>query len=393
MFIGRSIEEKIKYLGTKFPVITLTGIRQCGKSTLLRRCFPEYRYVSLEDLDIRQLVKDDPRGFLQNFGSKIIIDEAQYAPHLFSYIQTIVDKKNESGMYILSGSQNFLLMDAISQSLAGRTAILRLSTFSITELKKQNKLPELNDWLFTGGFPRIYDKAILPVDFFPHYMQTYIERDVRSLRNINNLSLFIRFIKLCAARTGQILNLNSLANQADITVNTAKSWLSILESSYVIYLLKPYYKNFNKRLIKSPKLYFHDTGLICALLNLSNKEQLSTHYLRGEIFENMVINEFIKNKLAEGKVPELYFWRDSNHNEIDLLFEQNGNIHAAEIKSAATLNSRFLIALKHFQTISQINKQNLYVVYGGDMDYQTSDGTFISWKHTHKLCEYINNND
>jgi len=381
MFINRDIEDKLKYLTQKFPVISLTGIRQCGKSTLLRKCFPDYRYVSLEDLDIRQLAKDDPRGFLQNFGTKIIIDEAQNAPHLFSYIQTIVDEKNESGMYILSGSQNFLLMENISQSLAGRTSILRLSTFSVAELQKQKLLPELNDWLFTGGFPRIYDKEILPADFYPSYIQTYIERDVRSLRNINDLSQFMRFIKLCAARTGQILNLNSLANEAEITVNTAKSWLSILESSYVIYFLRPYYKNFNKRLIKSPKLYFHDTGLICALLNLSNQDQLSTHYLRGEIFENMVINEFVKKSLAEGKEPEIYFWRDSNQNEIDLLFEQNGVLNAIEIKSAATLNNRFLGYLKHFQTVSQIQKLNLFVVYGGDMNYKTSDGSFISWKN------------
>ena len=381
MFIKRDLEEKLLYLATKFPVITVTGTRQCGKSTLLRSCFPTYKYVTLEDLDMRQLAKDDPRGFLNNFANQTIIDEAQYVPQLFSYIQTIVDSKNETGMFILSGSQNFLLMENITQSLAGRTAILKLATFSVSELSKAAKLKELNNWLFTGGYPRIYDKEIHPTDFFPSYIQTYIERDVRLLRNITDLGLFIRFVKLCAARTGQLLNIASLANEAEITIPTANAWLSILESSYVIYLLKPYYKNFNKRLVKSPKLYFYDTGLVSSLLGIVSSEQFSTHYLRGEIFENMVINEYVKQQFSKGKEPSFYFWRDSNQNEVDLLIENGEDLEVFEIKSSATINSKFFNSLKRFQSISNISTDKLSVVYGGDIDFQTDNGKFISWKN------------
>lgn len=382
MLIKRDLEDKLIYLATKFPVITLTGSRQCGKSTLLKACFPTYRYVTLEDLDMRELAKNDPRGFLQNFGNQLIIDEVQYVPQLFSYIQTVVDEVNEAGMFILSGSQNFLLMENITQSLAGRTAILKLSTFSVSELYHAKKLPDnLNNWLFTGGYPRIYDKEIEPTDYYPSYIQTYIERDVRLLRNINDLGLFIRFVKFCAARIGQLLNIASLANEAEITIPTANAWLSILESSYVIYLLKPYYKNFNKRLIKSPKLYFYDTGLVSSLLGLTSSDQLSTHYLRGEIFENMVINEYVKQKFSEGKELSFYFWRDSNQNEVDLLIENGENMKAYEIKSSATLNKKFLIGLKRFQSIANIATENLSVIYGGDIDFQTDNGKFISWKN------------
>jgi hypothetical protein len=382
MFIQRQLKEKLLYLATKYPVITLTGARQCGKSTLLKDCFPDYKYISLEDLDIRQIATNDPRGFLKNFGSKLIIDEAQYVPTLFSYIQTIVDTKNEPGMFILSGSQNFLLLESITQSLAGRTAVLRLNTFSIAELSSFNpQLLDLNKLLFTGGYPRIYDFDIQPTDFYPSYIQTYIERDIRVLRNINDLGKFIRFLKLCAARTGQLLNVASLANEAEITVPTVNAWLSILESSYIIYLLKPYYRNYNKRLIKSPKLYFHDTGLAASLLGLTSSEQLSTHYLRGELFENLVISEYIKSQYTIGVEPSIYFWRDSNQNEVDLLVEINTQLQAIEIKSSATINSSFFKTLKTFQSLSNINSEFISVVYGGDIDYQTENGRFVSWKN------------
>lgn len=382
MFIERQITSKIKQLADKFPVITLTGARQCGKSTLLRHSFPEYQYASLEDLDLRKMANEDPRGFLQNYQNKTIIDEAQYAPDLFSYIQTRVDDVNETGMYILSGSHNFLLMERITQSLAGRAGILKLTPFSIEELKKADKLPEdLNNWLFTGGYPRIYDKNIHPTDFFPSYIQTYLERDVRLLRNISDLSLFVRFLKLCAARIGQLLHISNLANECGINVNTAQAWISILEASYTIYQLKPYYKNFNKRLIKSSKLYFFDTGLAASLLGIENSQQLFTHYLRGELFENMIINEYIKSAYALGKEPQMYFWRDSNHNEIDLLIEKGTQLQAVEIKSAATLNSSFTDVLQKFKSIAGVSDDNLTVVYGGDMNFGTAKGKFISWKN------------
>ena len=379
--IERNIIDKIQYLLKKYPVVTITGTRQCGKSTLLRNGFPTMRYVSLEDPDLREFAIDDARGFLNNFGTPLIIDEAQYAPKLFSYIQTRIDSENQTGMYILSGSHNFLLMESISQSLAGRTAILKMAPFSISELTHANLLPELNEWLFTGGFPRIYDKQINPVDFFPSYFQTYIERDVRLLRNINDLSHFVRFVKLCAARIGQLLNINALANECEVSVQTINSWLSVLETSYVIYLLKPYHNNFNKRLVKSPKLYFCDTGLAASLLGMENARQMDTHYLRGELFENMVIMEFIKQEYAQGREPNISFWRDSNQNEIDLLVERGLDLQAYEIKSSATMKTDYFKGLNKFAALAQLPKESLHVVYGGDVNYLTSFGDLISWKN------------
>ena len=380
--IERSIEEKLLQMTTKFPVVTLTGTRQCGKSTLLRQRFNDFKYISLEDVDHRQFALEDPRGFLMNFGSPLVIDEAQYAPDLFSYIQTRVDEKNDSGMYILSGSHNFLLMERISQSLAGRTAILKMAPLSVTELKKTSMLPEnLNQWLMTGGFPRIYDKEIAPVDFFPNYIQTYLERDVRLLRNISDMSQFVRFLKLCAGRIAQLLNVASLATECGISVPTTNAWLSILETSYTIFMLKPYYKNFNKRLVKSPKLYFCDTGLAASLLGLENARQMETHYLRGELFENMVIAEFVKQAYAQGREPNLYFWRDSNNEEVDLLSEHGGNLECYEIKSAATMHTDHFSSLKTFAKQAGLDNDKLHVVYGGDQNIQTSNGDYISWKH------------
>lgn len=382
VMIERSIEEKLRQMTTKFPVVTLTGTRQCGKSTLLKQRFNDFKYISLEDLDRRQFAIEDPRGFLMNFGTPLIIDEAQYAPDLFSYIQTHVDEHNETGMYILSGSHNFLLMERIAQSLAGRTSVMKMAPLSVSELRHASILPEnLNDWLITGGYPRIYDKEIAPVDFFPNYIQTYLERDVRLLRNISDMSQFVRFLKLCAGRVAQLLNVASLATECGISVPTANAWLSILETSYTIFLLKPYYKNFNKRLVKSPKLYFCDTGLAASLLGLEDSRQMETHYMRGELFENMVINEFIKRAYAQGREPNLYFWRDSNNDEVDLLSEQGTNIECYEIKSAATMHSDHFSSLKTFAKQAQLDTTRLHVVYGGEQDIQTSNGSYISWRN------------
>jgi len=379
--IQRAVLKKLNDLKAKFPVVTVTGTRQCGKSTLLRT-LSGYEYVSLEDPDIREQASGDPRGFLGNFEHPLIIDEAQYAPKLFSYIQTRVDSDNRPGMYILSGSHNFLLMESISQSLAGRTAILKMAPFSTAELKAAGLLPgNVNDWLFTGGFPRIYDQEIAPSDFFPNYIQTYIERDVRLLRNIDSLSAFIRFLKLCAARIGQLLNVSSLANECDISVPTAKAWLSVLEASYVIFLLNPFYRNYNKRLVKSPKLYFCDTGLAASLLGLQNREQLETHYLHGGLFENMVIAECLKSHYAQGKEPQMYFWRDNNQNEVDLLVEDGISLNAYEVKSSATMNRSHFKGLKTFRAISGLSADAAAVIYGGEADFKTADGRYVSWKN------------
>jgi len=367
-------------MGNKFPIVTLTGPRQSGKSTLLKSILPDYNYVSMEDPDNRLIANEDPRGFLKTYPDKTIIDEVQRVPELFSYLQTHVDAENREGMYYLAGSQNFLLMQSISQSLAGRTAILKLLPFSHREMKKAEIIPtSVNNEIFQGGYPRIYDKKIQPTDFYPSYIQTYIEKDLRLLKNIDDLSKFIRFIKLCAGRIGQLLNLSSLANETGIAVSTVQSWLSVLEASYIIYLLKPDHHNYSKRLIKSPKLYFCDTGLASSLLGIEDEKQLSTHFLRGGLFENMVINEFIKDAFNNGKEPNLSFWRDSTGNEVDLLISIKGKQLAYEIKSGATYSSDDFKGIKVWANLSKTSPDDCYVIYSGDKRLSTSYGEVIPW--------------
>lgn len=385
MVIPRDAIEKVKYFATKYPVVTLTGPRQSGKSTLLKSTFPDYKYVSLEDPDLRLIAQQDPRGFLKTYTKYSIIDEVQNVPELFSYIQTIVDQENESGMYILSGSHNFLLMENISQSLAGRTAILKLLPFSIQEIKQIVSEVTINELLFTGSYPRIYEKEIPPTEFYPFYIQTYVEKDVRSLRNIADLNLFIKFLKLCAARVGQLINLNSLANECGISVQTVQIWISILETSYIIYQLKPYHKNLNKRVVKSAKLYFYDTGLLSSLLSIDSVSQLEFHYLRGNIFENFVINEIIKKNYNAGVEPQISFWQDSNGNEIDLILEKSTTTYAFEIKSASTLKIEFQKNLKLWNKLTQFSPENSTVIYAGDTNFLSTDGKFISWKELENL--------
>ncbi len=367
-------------MGSKFPIVTLTGPRQSGKSTLLKSALPDYNYVSMEDPDSRLLAINDPRGFLKTYPDKTIIDEVQRVPDLFSYLQTHVDNENREGMYYLAGSQDFLLMPSISQSLAGRTAILKLLPFSHNELKLADLAPETsNEEIFHGGYPRIYEKRIHPSDFYPNYIQTYIERDLRLLKNIDNLSKFIRFIKLCAGRIGQLLNLSSLANEMGIAVSTVQSWLSVLEASYIVYLLVPDHNNYAKRLVKSPKLYFHDTGLACSLLEIENASQLSTHYLRGGLFENLVINEFVKTALHDGQTPHLTFWRDSTGNEVDLLVSVKGKQKAYEIKSGATFSSDHFKGIKVWAKLSETKPEDCCIIYSGDRALSTSHGEVIPW--------------
>ncbi len=378
--IQRTLTEKLIMLGNKFPIVTLTGPRQSGKSTLLRSVLPHYKYVSMEDPDNQLIALDDPRGFLKTYSDKTIIDEVQRVPDLFSYLQTHVDNENKEGMYYLAGSQNFLLMQSISQSLAGRTAILKLLPFSHEELRQAGLVPSTSDEeIFYGGYPRIYDKGIHPSDFYSNYIQTYVEKDLRLLKNIDNLSKFIRFIKLCAGRIGQLLNLSSLANEAGVAVSTVQSWLSVLEASYILYLLKPDHNNYAKRLIKSPKLYFYDTGLACSLLEIEESTQVSTHFLRGGLFENMVINEFIKASLHTGQTPRLTFWRDSTGNEVDLLVSLKGKQKAYEIKSGATFSTDDFKGIKVWSKLSGAHPEDCHVIYNGDRGFATSFGGVIPW--------------
>lgn len=372
--IDRQITPLLKRRLEKFPILTLTGPRQSGKSTLLKNCFPDYQYVNLERPDYRQLVKADPMGFLQHQGEKVIFDEAQQVPELFSYLQVISDDRGTAGQYILSGSQSFLMNDRISQSLAGRTSVCHLFPFDVSEIATEGTVFET---IFKGFYPRIYDFKIDPNEFHASYIQTYIERDVRSLKSIENLSTFSRFLALCAGRIGQVLNLSSLANDAGVSVNTVKSWLSLLEASFVLYRLQPYFRNFNKRLVKSPKIYFYDTGLACALLNIKSPIMLQTHYMYGALFENLVISEIIKIQQHTGQRPSAYYWRDNNGVEIDCIVEgADGKMHAIEIKGGATVNRDYIKNLNRFPARDEMSKR---VIYTGKDTLLMKDVTITSF--------------
>jgi len=366
-------------------VITLTGPRQSGKTTLLRSVYTDIPYVSLEDIDIRNAALSDPRGFLNNFPVGAVLDEIQRTPELFSYIQGIIDKSQKIH-FVLSGSQNFLLLENISQSLAGRAAVLKLLPFSISELQNENLVPDSYEQIiFTGMYPGIYDRNIDPKFFYPSYISTYIERDVRQVKNIENLNSFSNFIHLCAGRIGQIVNLNSLASDAGISPNTAKSWLSILEASYIVFFLKPYFNNFNKRIIKSQKLYFYDTGLACSLLGINSSDQVSLFHSRGALFENLVISELMKNSLHKGENPRFYFWQNKTKQEIDLIIDRPDGPVPYEIKSGRTMNESYFSNLKYWQKLTGCLPENMNVIYGGDMDLSTASGNYISWKSIRKV--------
>ncbi len=378
--VSRQIESRLRYFADKYPIVALTGPRQSGKSTLLKYSFPDYEYVSLEDLDLRSFAETDPRGFLSTYSNHVIIDEAQRVPSLFSYIQTHVDMLGESGMYMLSGSHNFLLSKNISQSLAGRTALLKLLPFSHDEMLSGGFLPKtVDDEIFSGGYPRLYDKQLSPTDYYPFYVQTYVERDVRMLKNIGDLSRFVRFLKLCAGRIGQLLNFSSLSIEVGVSVPTICSWISVLEASYICYQIRPDWNNFSKRITKTSKLYFYDTGLACSLLDIHSSGQLMSHYLRGGLFENMVVNNFIKKYWNSGRETDLRFWRSSSGVEVDLLDYSDGSVSAYEIKSGATFSSEFFSNLKKWALLSSATPEQLNVVYAGDKSMQTTNGHLIAW--------------
>lgn len=369
------------------PILAITGPRQSGKSTLAKMIFPNKRYVSLEDLDVRQFATDDPRGFLAQFPKGAIIDEVQHCPALFSYLQTIVDEKRENGMFILTGSQQFGLAAKLTQSLAGRVGIIQLLPFRLTELQQHHSAPTtIEKLLYTGLYPPIYDRNAAPASWYSDYIMTYIERDVRQLINVQDLRSFHRFIKMCAARTGQLLNLSTLANDCGISHNTAKAWLSVLEASYIAYTLSPHFINFNKRLVKSPKLYFYDTGLACILLDIQNTDQLITHPMRGAIFETWVVTECLKSRFNKGLRSNLYFWRDSQGHEVDILFDEGQSLIPIEIKSGKTITTDYFTGLNYW---IKLNKQSshAWLIYAGD-ESQTRNGiSVIGWQNIHQLTE------
>lgn len=388
IMISRIIEVKIIELAGKFPVISITGPRQSGKTTLAKKCFPDYTYVNLESPDTREFARSDPKSFLAAYKNGIIIDEVQYVPELFSYIQVLVDEKQSVGEIILTGSQNFLMIESITQSLAGRVALFRLVPFSLTELKSElSSETEYESLILSGMYPRLWDKNIHPADYYPQYIQTYIERDVRSLRQIANLNQFTRFLKLAAGRVGNVMNYMSLSNDVGVDVKTIQSWMSVLEASYICFFLPAYHKNYNKRIIKSPKLFFYDTGIVCSLLGIHSTDMLTNHPLLGNLFENFVISEIQKEILNHNRQFRMYFWRDSSNNEIDCLLEQGLEQKIVEVKSSRTVHSDFFKNLQLFQKLSEKSPGNSFLVYGDKEGYIRNNIKVIPWHSVNKIFE------
>lgn len=382
------MESKIQELVKVFPAIAILGPRQSGKTTLVKKNFPTYKYFNLEELDLREFAKSDPRRFLDLACSEngVILDEIQYTPELLSYIQSRIDENRKPGFFILTGSQNILISQHVNQSLAGRIGILTLLPLSIGELKNHpSSLYSIDQTLYEGFYPLVSASGINSQDWYDNYIRTYVERDVRQIKNITDLSLFQKFIKLCAGRIGQVLNLTSLGNDCGIDTNTVKSWLSVLESTYILFLLQPYHSNFNKRLIKMPKLFFYDVGLACRLLELQSSAQLNYHHLRGGLFESMIIADLIKQRFNQGRTANLYFWRDQTGNEIDCILDYGETLKPIEIKSSQTLNSDYFDMLLKWQKITGALESNSYVVYGGELSIPRKGGLAIGWKDVESL--------
>jgi uncharacterized protein len=395
--IQRNLENYILKLRDKFPVLVITGPRQSGKTTLVRHIFSDYRYISLENPDLREFATNDPNRFLQQYNERVIFDEVQRVPSLLSYIQTIVDERKMPAQFILTGSQNFLLMESVSQSLAGRVALFKLLPLDFLELAHvqhplytEGDALSLNETLFSGGYPAIYNSRIEPTDFYPSYVETYLERDVRNLINIRDLGQFRRFLRLCAGRTGQVVNLTSLANDCGITSPTAKAWLSLLESSYMVFQLQPFYENFNKRITKNSKLYFYDTGLVCHLLGIAKPNHLDTYFQRGAVFENYIVAEIIKNKNHFQKKYNTWFWQDSRGNEIDLLIESGERLSLIEIKSGATVSSDFFKNIQYLEkTYEGRTIAHKIVVFGGEEPQYRTQADVIPWRTLIEVVDKI----
>jgi uncharacterized protein len=398
--IARHLQKVLQRAARQYTVVTVTGPRQSGKTTLAQAAFPRHEYVSLENPEERTFALEDPKGFLNRLSSRVILDEVQRVPDLFSYIQGIVDRQDRPGQFILTGSQNFLLLQRISQSLAGRCAVLHLLPFSRAELvgkpimdpgrlkaKKQKKQgvkradsEHLFEMLFTGFYPRIHDKHLEPQNWLANYYQTYLERDVRDLLHVGDIETFGRFVRLCAGRCGQLLNLSSLAADAGISHTTARRWLSMLEASFIVFLLRPHHRNFNKRLVKSPKLYFIDTGLLCYLLRIHNPDELAVHASRGSIFEAWAISELLKSFHHSGQVPDIYFWRDSTGHEVDILIDRGTKQVPIEVKSGQTIGSDFFKEINYWRSLAGQSAGPAALIYGGESSYMRQGTMVTSWQ-------------
>jgi hypothetical protein len=386
--IPRQAEQTVKTLLRGFPIVTLTGPRQSGKTTLAKAVFRDRPYASLEEPDQRRLAQEDPRSFLGRFADGAVLDEIQRCPELLSYLQTLVDKDGRVGLFLLTGSQQFGLMSGITQSLAGRTAFVELLPFSLSELTAAGMQPaEIDRVLVNGCYPPLYDREIAPSAWFSAYVSAYVERDVRQMLKIQDLESFQRFVRLCAGRTGQLLNFSSLATECGITHNTAKAWISVLEASYLVFLLRPHHANFNKRLVKTPKLYFYDVGLAAWLMGIKSEDQVEIHPLRGNLFETLIVAELMKSSLNQGERPDFYFWRDSNGNEVDLIIEQGNRWMPIEIKSGRTVTRDAFKGIENWMALAGEAALNPTLVYGGQESFQHKDIRVTGWAECGRLLD------
>jgi uncharacterized protein len=395
--IQRTLAEKLIALSHKFPVVSITGPRQSGKTTLARMVFNKLSYVSLEEPNEREFALQDPKGFLRRFSEGVILDEIQRAPLLLSYLQGIVDREDSPGRFVLTGSQQFQVMDKVSQTLAGRTAIVHLLPFSLDELlgvpssdpwnlaalppKREKPSFPLEKILYQGLYPRIHDQGLEAQDWLSAYYRTYVERDVREVTNIGNLETFQRFVRLCAGRSGQLLNLSSLAADTGISHTTARQWISVLQTGFIIHLLPPHFANFSKRIVKSPKIYFLDTGLLCYLLRIKDPEDIISHPLKGAIFETFVLSELYKAFAHQGETPPLYFWRDRTGHEVDVIIDTGKNLIPIEIKSGETVVTSFFDGLRYFITQGSPSLPSGVLIHGGDALYQRENFIVRPWYH------------
>jgi len=380
--IPRQATSTLQRLAKGFPILALTGPRQSGKTTLAKHVFAQKTYVSLENPDELDFANTDPRRFLARFDQGAILDEVQRCPALLSWLQTLVDERGVMGDFVLTGSAQFELIAGITQSLAGRVGRVELLPLSAQELKVANKLPsDLNTMLLQGSYPSLYDRDVSPQDWFSNYIATYIERDVRQLIAVRDLSQFQRFVKMCAARSGQLLNLTSLGTDCGLSANTAREWLSVLEASYLVTRLQPHYQNYGKRLIKSPKLYFLDVGLMAWLLGIRDANTLDTHAARGALFETFVISELIKQRFNQGQASDLYFWRDSAGHEVDVLLDTPKGLQAIEIKSGSTFAADWTKSLKKWQALAGSDALTPQVIFGGTGLYEREDCQVKGWQN------------
>lgn len=382
--IQREAEAEIRTLAKQFKAVAIVGPRQSGKTTLVRHIFGDKLYVNLENPDLRRYATDDPRGFLSDYPRGAVLDEVQRVPELFSYLQQILDESEDHGLFILTGSNNFLLQERISQSLSGRVGYLNLLPLALSEIKDTRST--VNELMYKGGYPVLHSEVAEPAKWYPNYIRTYVERDVRLIKNISDLDTFERFLRLCAGRIGQLLNMSSLAVETGVDVKTIGAWLSVLETSFVLFRLQPYHQNYNKRIVKMPKLYFYDTGLAISLLGIENSAQLALNPFRGSLFENMIIVELLKKRYNAGKSHQLFFWRDNVGNEVDLLINKGNSLLPVEIKSGQTVTDDYFKGLLFWNKITATGGG--YIIYGGELKQNRSNGIkVLSFRDLNELYQ------